>query len=127
MDTEEYYGGTYPEPPEYEEKESDYEHEWDLADEYCDEKGIEEYLEQLEKENNQKNGEIKIEILKMSDWNFKENKKIKTIKDIIEILKKYDSPIILYLPQHIYTKKEKIEECDYDISITIFDSGFLES
>ena len=32
IDTSEYYGGTYPDPPEYEEEDNTYYGEWDLAD-----------------------------------------------------------------------------------------------
>lgn len=34
IDTSEYYGGTYPDPPEYEEEDNTYDtcDEWDLAD-----------------------------------------------------------------------------------------------
>lgn len=33
IDTSEYYGGTYPDPPEFEEKEENDDYEWQYADE----------------------------------------------------------------------------------------------
>jgi len=54
METEEYYGGTYPEPPEYEEEQVDWnEYQWELADIYHDEMMIEqEEDEQIETSDN---------------------------------------------------------------------------
>lgn len=41
IDTSEYYGGTYPDPPEYEEEDNTYDDdEWDLADDLYEEERI---------------------------------------------------------------------------------------
>ena len=46
-DTEEYYGGCYPEPPEHEEEQVDWnEYQWELADIYHDELMLEEVFEE---------------------------------------------------------------------------------
>lgn len=51
IDTEEYYGGCYPEPPEYEEEQVDWnEYQWELADIYHDEIMLEEVFEEEEEE-----------------------------------------------------------------------------
>lgn len=57
---------------------------------------------------------MKVRILKISDWSFKEIRNGQTAEDILNLMSEFNSAIIINRPP---TFDDSVQDCDYDVTI----------